>query len=187
MHRRTMAPAVGLAALAFLVGLALPLEGGGPRTTVKALFSPKGGVQATVIEEIKKAEKTLDVALYMLTAPRLGEEIVIAHKRGVKVRVLLDRRQSERWSQLQALRDAGVPAWTVLLPKGESDPSDPQFHHKFAVIDGRTVLTGSFNWTVMADERNHENLVVIRDSSAAAAFTEAFEKGLKAASAKEGD
>jgi phosphatidylserine/phosphatidylglycerophosphate/cardiolipin synthase-like enzyme len=34
-------------------------------------------------------------------------------------------------------------------------------HNKFAVIDGRRILTGSFNWTNSAEDRNRENLLVL--------------------------
>lgn len=48
-------------------------------------------------------------------------------------------------------------------------------HHKFAVIDGQTVITGSYNWSDNADDNNFENIVVIQYPDLAAAYTEQFD------------
>ncbi len=168
------------------VGLWLkPAEGRETQAVVDAYFSPEGGAMKAVSEEIRGARRTLDVALYMITAPRLAWDLVSARKRGVKVRVILDSRQVRKWSQFDTLDENGVPVWRLYLEKDRSDPSPPQFHHKFAVVDGQTVITGSYNWTVMADERNHENLLVIRSRPLAARYAAAFEKAL--ALAKKGE
>ena len=120
----------------------------------------------------------------MITVPRLAWDLVSARKRGVRVRVILDKRMTSKWSEARTLEKNGVPTWRLYLPKEKKDPSNPQFHHKFAVVDGERVITGSFNWTVMADERNHENLLVIRDRALAKQYTEAFERALKLALAQ---
>jgi len=49
------------------------------------------------------------------------------------------------------------------------------FNHKFAVIDGRDVVTGSFNWTVNAERQNRENLVVLDCPELAQAFSAEWE------------
>ena len=43
-------------------------------------------------------------------------------------------------------------------------------HNKVLVLDGKTVITGSFNWTVSAEERNAENLLIIHDRQLAGAY-----------------
>ena len=48
-------------------------------------------------------------------------------------------------------------------------------HHKFAVIDSHTLLTGSFNWTAQAAAKNQENLVVMRESHLIPEFETEFE------------
>lgn len=146
---------------------------------VSVYFSPGGRVSKAVVAEIRRSKKSLDVGLYMLTSSRLAREIVAAHRRGVEVRVLLDERMVGKWSEADLLKEAGVDVGLIRLKKTADMSSDPKFHHKFAVIDGETVITGSFNWTVMADESNHENLLVVRDRKVARAYTAAFEKALK--------
>jgi hypothetical protein len=55
------------------------------------------------------------------------------------------------------------------------DTASGYFHHKFAVVDGEIVITGSYNWSAHADEDNFENVVVIRCPEIASAFTQEFE------------
>jgi phosphatidylserine/phosphatidylglycerophosphate/cardiolipin synthase-like enzyme len=49
-------------------------------------------------------------------------------------------------------------------------------HHKFAVIDGQWLLSGSYNWTRGASRDNEENLIVTSDPRLLAAYTVAFER-----------
>ncbi|HDV5163465.1 TPA: DUF1669 domain-containing protein, partial [Escherichia coli] len=50
-------------------------------------------------------------------------------------------------------------------------------HNKFMIIDGRTVETGSFNYTASADKRNAENVIVLRDMpDAAQPYSREFER-----------
>ena len=56
------------------------------------------------------------------------------------------------------------------------DLSPEHMHHKFMIIDGRTVMTGSYNWTRSAETRNEENLISVDDPQLAIRFTEEFER-----------
>jgi cardiolipin hydrolase len=48
-------------------------------------------------------------------------------------------------------------------------------HHKFVVIDGAKVLSGSFNWTMQAVMGNKENVIVTEEPEIVAPFAEEFE------------
>ncbi len=48
-------------------------------------------------------------------------------------------------------------------------------HHKFALFDGRRLVTGSYNWTRSAAEFNEENFIVTGDSQLTSAFARTFE------------
>ena len=56
-----------------------------------------------------------------------------------------------------------------------------QFHHKFAIVDSEIVVTGSYNWTKMADSSNYENLVMLKHKRTVAYFEKEFDKILKIA------
>ena len=52
-------------------------------------------------------------------------------------------------------------------------------HNKIMVIDGKTVITGSFNFTKGAESENAENLLVIQGKELAKAYTENWQAHLK--------
>ena len=49
-------------------------------------------------------------------------------------------------------------------------------HHKFAVVDRRLLINGSFNWTRNAVLGNSENLVITNSTSVTRLFNEEFDK-----------
>ena len=119
-------------------------------------YSPHGGAAAAVISTLDNAEQTIHVAVYGLTHAGIVDALIAAQDRGVEVVLKTDRLQSAGQAQSAAiarLRDAGVTVEVSNLSR--------QLHDKFAVIDGRWVITGSFNWTSNAEDRNRENLVML--------------------------
>ena len=135
-----------------------------------AHFSPHGSVADAIVGSLRDARQRVRVALYGLTAPPLVEALIKAHRRGVDVQVKLDRMQSQGKSQaeaVRALRAAGlsvqVSEFTRLL------------HDKFAVVDGRLILTGSYNWTGGAETSHRENLLILDCSDLARTFEAEWE------------
>jgi len=135
---------------------------------VNALFCPEDGCSRAIISLFDRANETIDVAVYSFTHPDIAEALVRAKERGVRVRVILEAEQLTSYSQYGRLRSAGIE---VMLDRNEY-----LMHDKFAIIDGKVVVTGSFNYTVAADERNDENLVIISDESVAERFEGEFEE-----------
>jgi phosphatidylserine/phosphatidylglycerophosphate/cardiolipin synthase-like enzyme len=90
-------------------------------------------------------------------SPPIAGAVVAAHRRGVKVTVLLDKsNRREKYSAADFLRNAGVPTFI--------DSKHAIAHNKVMVIDDATVITGSFNFSKAAEEDNAENLLIIRDA-----------------------
>jgi len=140
--------------------------------SVSVYFSPRGGATSAVVSEIKKAKDSIDVAIYSFTSRRIARALIQAHRRGVKVRVVADEGSARsRNSVLPFLESVGIP---VRYKRGSGGGL---MHNKYAVIDGKTVITGSFNWTVSAERRNDENLLVIKGLPAVVkAYEENFER-----------
>ena len=121
---------------------------------VQVFFSPKGGCTETVVENAGKAKFTILVQAYSFTSAPIAKALVDASKRGVKVQVILDKSQrTEKCSGADFLLHEGVPTFI--------DSVHAIAHNKIMVIDSRTILTGSFNFTKAAEENNAENLLVI--------------------------
>jgi phosphatidylserine/phosphatidylglycerophosphate/cardiolipin synthase-like enzyme len=56
------------------------------------------------------------------------------------------------------------------------DSTPNHMHHKFMVVDDRSLLTGSYNWTRSAARYNHENIVLIHESCVVRSFLKEFER-----------
>jgi phosphatidylserine/phosphatidylglycerophosphate/cardiolipin synthase-like enzyme len=104
------------------------------------------------------------VQAYSFTSAPIAKALVDAEKRGVKVQVILDRSQrTEKYSSADFVQHAGIPTYI--------DAKHAIAHNKIMIIDGKTVLTGSFNFTKAAEENNAENLLVIQDLALATKYT----------------
>ena len=139
-------------AVVFTQGLS-PLAGE-TNSRVAVFFRQRGGTEV-VVEELGKARETVLVQAYSFTSARVAKALVEAHQRGVRVEVLPDKSQrTERYSSATFLIHAGIATFI--------DGQHAIAHNKVMVIDGQTVLTGSFNFTKAAEEKNAENLLVLR-------------------------
>jgi phosphatidylserine/phosphatidylglycerophosphate/cardiolipin synthase-like enzyme len=103
-------------------------------------------------------------ALFLPTAP-IAKALLDAHKRGVQVQVILDKSQrTEKYSSADFLAIQGIS--TMI------DANHVISHNKVMLIDGEIVLIGSFNFTKAAQEKNAENVLIIRDPALAVQYTE---------------
>lgn len=128
---------------------------GGQNVELWLLPDPKGHVLADLKKNIKKASRTLRIALFTLTHPILIEEIIQAKRRGVDVTVILDMHSSLGASAQAAetLKLAGVHV--------RSSQGVQLMHHKFLYVDEATLITGSANWTKAAFTKNSDCLLIL--------------------------
>lgn len=135
---------------------------------VQTCFSPQGKCSAHILREIDAAQQELLIAVYAFTSDDLASALVQAKKRGVAVQVVIDR-EFDRTNNNSKGKFFDTQKITVRRVSGATsklaDKEPGLMHQKFAVIDRRIVLTGSYNWTHSADNRNDENLLVFRDAS----------------------
>jgi phosphatidylserine/phosphatidylglycerophosphate/cardiolipin synthase-like enzyme len=128
--------------------------------TWEVSFSPQGGCTEAVVAALDKAASSILVQAYSFTSAPIAKALVDAHRRGVRVEVILDKSQrTEKYSSADFVAHAGIP--TLI------DAKHAIAHNKVMVIDGKTVVTGSFNFTKAAEEHNAENLLVIQDAALA--------------------
>lgn len=132
-------------------------------------FSPKGGCEARLLYWLSRANSSIHVLIYSFTLDSVGDALIAAHKRGLDVRIVMERDEAgQRGSEYGKLKGAGVPV--------RLDTNPALMHNKVAIIDGLIVITGSFNWTASAEARNNENMIVIRSAQIAALYEEEFER-----------
>lgn len=132
----------------------------------KVFFSPRGGCEKAIVAELAKARTSIDVAMYYLTSSDAIQRLAAAKKRGAVVRVFVDKSQKNS-SETRYLKGKGV---TMRIYEGSG-----LMHNKFAVIDNKVLITGSFNWTKNAENDNQENLLIITDKKLIDQYAKRFE------------
>ena len=123
---------------------------------IESAFSPGGGALNLVLRVIESAEETIRLQAYSFTSPEVVRALREAKARGVEVRVVVDRKGNTGKASVAALNllvNAGIPTRTV---------SAYAIHHdRVIIVDGKTIQTGSFNYSKAAGSRNSENVLVV--------------------------
>lgn len=177
-------------ALAVAAGTFLVVVAVAPMTSVapdlEALFAPTGSdrtLQKRISAELRAASTSIRIAMYNLTSATIMKTLVeIKKAKGIDIKLLIDENMSksvgDRLAPLyEAMRTSGIEIRTVKLsPRSEKEEDTPRFHHKFCVVDNATLITGSYNWTVLADESNHENILIVRDKAIAKTYAGQFDR-----------
>ena len=173
---------------ALVLGAGMVLAGCEPQASVpqgvQVYFSPRGGATDAVVRALDRATNSVRVQAYSFTSAPIAKALVDAHRRGVKVRVILDdSQQTVKYSEADFLKNNGI---ATLI-----DARHAIAHNKVMIIDDYLVITGSFNFTKAAEEHNAENLLVISDPALAKQYignwqaheehSEPYERGPKPA------
>jgi len=138
-----------------------------PLAKTEVYFSLYDNPQKAIIKNINQAEAFINIAMYIFTDREIAIPLVKARERGVKVRLYLDKDQVDyKYSQSRFLVQKGL--------KVRISTNNYIMHNKFAIIDNHILLTGSYNWTFSANNRNDENLMVIDDPEIIEIFQNQF-------------
>src|SRR5271165_3316088 len=135
---------------------------------LRRLYRPASRPTPLIAETIDAAQHEIRVQAYWLTSVPILRALAGAERRGLDVAAILDKSQDRqddprgRYSPAVYLAHAGIH---VLI-----DDEPAIAHNKVIVLDGRTVITGSFNFTASADTRNAENVVILDSPDVAGWF-----------------
>lgn len=163
-----LALALGIAAF----GVAQDKTAPAPPPPIEVFFSPRGGCQDAIIKEIGAAKEHVHVMAYSFTSAPIAKALLEAHKRGVKVEVVIDKnRVTEQYSEATFFVNMGIPTF--------ADGAHQIQHNKVMVIDGKTIITGSFNFSKSAEEVNAENILVLRDAALAGKYEANYQEHRK--------
>jgi len=131
---------------------------------VRVAFTPGDDAAGQIIDAIRQSRKQVLVQAFSFTHDGIARALVEAHKRGIEVKLIADRDQTEKMKrgQVAGIARGGVPVWL--------DSEHQGAHNKVMVIDAgqpyAQVITGSFNFTRAAQHKNAENVVFISGNDA---------------------
>ena len=133
-------------------------------------FSPDGDAVSRIIKAIDSSSSTIDLAIFDLTSQDIMRAFERAKNRNVKIRIIADSRQAKgEHSVIQSLLDEG---FNIRIRHGKGRGI---MHNKFAIFDGKLMITGSYNWTESAEHYNYENAIFISDPETIKKYQQEFD------------
>jgi phosphatidylserine/phosphatidylglycerophosphate/cardiolipin synthase-like enzyme len=139
---------------------------------VQVYFTPGDHCAEKIINEINHENNRILVQAYQFTAANIAKALVQAKRRGVTVKIILDKSQyrSKRYSSALFFDHMGIPVWI--------DHKPAIAHNKILILGNHTVITGSYNFSKAAENRNAENLLIIKSKNLAERYSQNFDKRL---------
>nr|WP_294988942.1 phospholipase D-like domain-containing protein [uncultured Sediminibacterium sp.] len=133
-------------------------------------------IQKEIISQIDICTRSLKIAVTWFTNRDIFDAIIRRIREAnisVELIVLNDRINNKR---------EGVPFQELINLNGKFyySTSDAMVHHKFCIFDDQKVITGSYNWTYYAENRNWENIVTLTDIGVVTAYVEEFARVISA-------
>ena len=135
-----------------------------------AQTTPGQEVRSALIDALRQSRRSVEAEVFVLTDPEVMSELAAAHRRGARVRVLLDPGQDVNRPGLSLLRSAGLEVRWYKVGAGI------KLHAKAGLFNGQKLLLGSANWSESGLSVNHELDLASEDAQATAAFAGRFEQ-----------
>ena len=137
---------------------------------LEVYFAPEDDFAARLVELIEAAHQNVYFLAYAFTADDIATAMLESVSNGVTVSGVFEATQinPETGSEYERLRRAGLDV--------RRDSNSGNMHHKVIIVDGQIVVTGSYNFSASAQDRNDENALVIHDPQIAAQYLTEFER-----------
>lgn len=134
---------------------------------IEVYFSPKDKSSIRIVQLIKEAKTYIYIPTFLITHTNIANELINAKNRGVDVRIIIDANSTgTRNSKHGLLRRSGI------LLKTENYAG--KLHAKTMIIDDKYLITGSMNFSNSGENKNDENLLIIKNSKIAKAHKNFF-------------
>jgi len=138
---------------------------------VSIYFSPLGGTEKAIVSALTAATTSILVQAYSFTSAPIAAALVAAARRSLKVSIILDRSNiGPRYSEFTFFRNQGL---APLI-----DSVHAIAHNKIMIIDAALVITGSYNFSVNAENHNAENCIFLPDPDIVALYSANFQAHL---------
>jgi len=134
--------------------------------TITNAFCPEDHCANKINEELQKATSNITFAAFTFTHDGIGKTLAHAQKENISVQGIFEKRQNSQYCEKDYLEQQGCSV--------RFDNNNFTMHHKFFIIDEKTVITGSFNPTKAADTKNDENIIIIHDAKIAQQFMQEY-------------
>lgn len=132
-----------------------------------AYFSPGDACRNIIINQIMYATNKINICVFTISDDRITSAILDSHRRGRDIKIITDNDKSlDLGSDIAQLAREGIAV--------KMDATPNHMHHKFMVVDDKSVITGSYNWTLSAAKYNHENVLITHEGGVVKSFIKEF-------------
>jgi phosphatidylserine/phosphatidylglycerophosphate/cardiolipin synthase-like enzyme len=138
---------------------------------VEAIFARARSIADVIDNLVSSSQVSIDAAVHRLNSQRLAHALADAQERGVRVRLVIDRSKYEKSVATRKLLTSCALPFRMGCGR---DGAESKMHHKFAILDNRLVITGSYNWTFASESLNHENILLLREPQLVNTFSQEF-------------
>lgn len=140
-------------------------------TEIEVYFSPDDGVARHIIDQVNAAQQSIYFLAYSFTADNIADAMVARAKAGVSLSGVFEKTQvpsSRSSNEYDPMRAAGLDVWLDANPRN--------MHDKVILIDGKIVITGSYNFSANAEKNNDENILIIHNSDITGLYLNDFQR-----------
>lgn len=141
-----------------LLLLAIITYTGYTKTLIEEGFSPNGEAHALVLDFINKANFEIRLLAYTFTASDIVDALIAAKTRGVNIRIVVDKEQSEQEYQQSILQKLATYGISIRV-----NGNYKIMHDKIIITDQKNIEIGSYNFTYAAETANSESILIIWD------------------------
>jgi len=134
---------------------------------INVYFAPEDNVEKIIYQRIKKARKSIRFMQFSFTSDKIGEVIIEKFKEGIQVEGVFEKKGSgTEYSEYTKMKIEDIPV--------KLDTNKDVMHHKVIIIDDYLIITGSFNISKNANNKNDENIIIIESKELASEFNKEF-------------
>jgi len=138
---------------------------------VEALFTRTGSIAEAIETLVGAATASIEAALYGFSSQRLASALEEAQARGLRLRLIVDGNKYRETPGCQRLLAERKLSFRLAFGR---DGAGSKMHHKFALLDRKLVITGSYNWTSASEDKNYDNLLILRSPDLVEAYRAEF-------------
>jgi phosphatidylserine/phosphatidylglycerophosphate/cardiolipin synthase-like enzyme len=136
---------------------------------IKVYFSPGPDCLNAITETLRSAKNNVEICVFTISDNRIVDTLKDLFYSGITIKIISDNdKRYDTGNDIDYLADLGIQI--------KLDTTTAHMHHKFAVIDEKYTITGSYNWTRSAESENYENVLITDNKDVAKAYNKEFNK-----------
>jgi phosphatidylserine/phosphatidylglycerophosphate/cardiolipin synthase-like enzyme len=145
-------------------------QGGRVNEFFELHFAPDERLDSVLKSQLDKARDSIEIAMFGLTERKVQDALIKALDRGVKVSIVTEQKMANKTPLDEKVEQAGA---LVVRAANRTGPFSAM-HHKYAVVDGKRVITGACNWTKNGTRYSDEDILVADSEALALQYQENF-------------